>query len=133
MKMSTQDIVKTEVERNNSGSDWRAVYAAMMNMIEQPQHRIIRSNNSLFLYTNHGNHVADFMMCNADSVGMMPRSIKEFYKAMKVAGFKKLYYSTSREGMLRLSEKTGFKNIVLFRTPPVPGYGKPIINVEVDL
>jgi hypothetical protein len=131
--MSTQDIVKTEVERGNPGADWRMAYAQIMSMIQQPQHRVVRSNNSLFIITNNGNHTANFMMCNADPVGIMPKSIKEFYAAMKGAGFTKLFYSTPRSGMIKLSEKTGFKNTIVSRSLPLPGYGKPIINVEVDL
>lgn len=133
MRMSTQDIVKTEIEKGNTNQDWRVAYVAIMNMIQQPQHRVVRSNNSLFIITNHGDHTADFMMCNADTVGMMPKSIKEFYTAMKKAGFTKLFYSTPRSGMIKLSEKTGFKNTIVSRSLPLPGYGKPIINVEVDL
>lgn len=108
-EMTTQDIVKTEVERTMPGTDWRTVYAHIHEMVKQPKHRIFRANNSLFIITNNGDHTAEVSMCNADSPKDMPKSIKEFCMAMKKCGFTEVRFATNRPAMYRMVERAGYK------------------------
>ena len=108
-EMTTQDIVKTEVERTMPDADWRAVYAHIHEMVKSPKHRIFRANNSLFIITNNGDETVDFSMCNADTLQDMPKSIKEFFTALKACGFTEAKFSTSRPAMYRMVERAGYK------------------------
>lgn len=117
-EMTTQDIVKTEVERTMPGTDWQAVYAHIHEMVKSPKHRIFRANNSLFIITNNGDQTVDVSMCNADAVKDMPKSIKEFLTALKVCGFTEAKFTTTRPAMYRMVERAGYKAQV---TPGVGG------------
>ena len=108
-EMTTQDIVKTEVERTMPGVDWRTVYAQIHNMVKNPKHRIFRANNSLFIITNNGDQTVDFSMCNADALKDMPKSIKEFFTALKVCGFSEARFATTRPAMYRMVERAGYR------------------------
>jgi hypothetical protein len=108
-EMSTQDIVKTEVERTMPGTDWRTVYAQIHEMIQLPKHRIFRANNSLFIITNNGDKTVDVSMCNADTLQDMPKSIKEFCMALKKCGFTEAKFTTTRPAMYRMVERAGYK------------------------
>ena len=118
-EMTTQDIVKTEVERTMPDADWRAVYAHIHEMVKSPKHRIFRANNSLFIITNNGDETVDVSMCNADTLQDMPKSIKEFLKALKACGFTEARFATTRPAMFRMIERAGYKAQVF----PNPGVG----------
>ena len=108
-EMTTQDIVKTEVERTMPGTDWRTVYAQIHNMVKNPKHRIFRANNSLFIITNNGDQTVDVSMCNADALKDMPKSIKEFLMALKACGFTEAKFTTTRPAMYRMVERAGYR------------------------
>ena len=108
-EMTTQDIVKTEVERTMPGTDWRAVYAQIHEMVKLPKYRIFRANNSLFVITNNGDKTVDVSMCNADTLQDMPKSIKEFFTALKNCGFTEAKFMTTRPAMYRMVERAGYR------------------------
>jgi hypothetical protein len=53
-----------------------------------PDFRVMRANNTLFIYNNNKDGSVDIAMETADSPRTLVDSIKEFRKAMKIAGFK---------------------------------------------
>lgn len=119
-EMTTQDIVKTEVERTMPGTDWRTVYAHIHEMVKQPKHRIFRANNSLFIITNNGDHTAEVSMATADKAPDLPKSIKEFFMAMKKCEFIEVTFTVGRPAMYRVIERAGYKARIL---PGVDGQG----------
>jgi hypothetical protein len=112
-EMTTQDIVKTEIERTSPGTDWRVVYAQIHNMVKNPKHRIFRANNSLFIITNNGDETVNVTMCNADTLQDMPKSIQEFGAALKKCGFTEANFATTRPAMLRMLGRAGYKVQIL--------------------
>jgi hypothetical protein len=124
-EMTTQEIVKTEVERTMPGKDWRTVYAQIHEMIKLPKHRIFRANNSLFIITNNGDKTVDVSMCNADTLQNMPKSINEFFIALKKCGFTKAKFMTTRPAMYRMVERAGYKAQVA----PGAGGSKAVVTL----
>jgi len=108
-RMTPQNIVKTEVERTMPNTDWKVVYAQIVAMVKQPVHRIFRSNNTLFIITNNGDHTAGVMMCVADPIPTIPKSIKEFCESMKKCGFTEIQFATKRPAIFRMIERAGYK------------------------
>ena len=53
-----------------------------------PDFRVMRANNTLFIYNNNKDGSVDITMDTADSPRTLVDSIKEFRQAMKIAGFK---------------------------------------------
>ena len=131
-RMSVQDIVRTEIENNGSNANWEDVYKRVYALIQAPQYRILRANNSLFLIYNAGQGNASVYMFNADKVQDMPKSIMEFFNAMKKANFKKVGFNTVRPAVLRLLKSAGI-NFKSTPSEPEPGTNQPSIHVEVEL
>jgi len=132
-EMTTQDIVKTEVERTMPGTDWRTVYAHIHEMVKNPKHRIFRANNTLFIITNNGDHTADVSMCVADPLPVISKSIKEFGHAMKVCGFTEIRFTSDRVALLRLIERAGYKPQVFPAKGMQGAKGRPLVKAKVVL
>lgn len=65
------------------------MYNALTDLVmNDPDFRVMRANNTLFIYNNNKNGSADITMETADSPRELVNSIKQFCDAMKVAGFK---------------------------------------------
>jgi hypothetical protein len=75
--------------------------------------RKVRFNDSLFIFTDRGNGVASFAMCNADNLDQMPNSLKKFFDYMKDKKFIKLTCESERRAMLRVAKKTGYKGRIM--------------------
>jgi hypothetical protein len=108
MKMSTQDIVKNSNEIKESGLDWKQVYAAVYEAVQNQNYRIIRHNNVLFWYRIDSPSVAQMFVFNADSYKNLFRAFKEFANAMKLSGFKTVYGDTHDLNIINLIKRIGF-------------------------
>lgn len=124
-EMTTQDIVKTEVERTMPGTDWRTVYAQIHNMVKDPKHRLFRANNSLFLITNNGDETVEVVMCIGDAPKDTIASLNEFFAALKVCGFAAAEFITNRPSIERMLERAGYRAKV--STLPEGGFRAKVV------
>jgi hypothetical protein len=105
-----EDIVRTEIERSSPHKNWKDVME-LINKLDND--RKVRFNDSLFIFTDRGDGVASFAMCNADSLDQMPKSLKQFFDYMKDKKFVKLTCESERRAMLRVAKKTGYKGRIM--------------------
>jgi len=84
-RMSTQDIVKKQCERN--GDDFNQVYSDLYQQIEDNVLRILRSGNTLLAYQITNPHEADIFLITADAQPQIVQALSQFYQGMKKAGF----------------------------------------------
>jgi hypothetical protein len=131
-RKSVEEIIKTEIENNNSGGDWKQVFSRVTDLVQYPEYRVLRANNSLFLIHNEGNGRASVYMFNADTVSDMPKSMLDFTKAMKAAKFHTISFNTVRPAVLRLLKSAGI-NFKSTPSGPEPKTGMPSIYVEVEI
>ena len=103
--LTLEQIVETELSRSCPEQDLKETLD-LINAISKD--RIVRFNNSVFIFTNKGNGVASFSMCNADALASMADSLGQFVAFMKQSGYKKLLFSTKRKAMFRMGKKTAF-------------------------
>jgi hypothetical protein len=103
--LTFEQIVETELSRSSPKSNLQETLA-LINSISKD--RIVRFNNSVFIFTNKGNKVASFSMCNADELDKMSDSLGQFGAFMKQCGYNKLLFKTKRKAMLRMGRKTPF-------------------------
>jgi hypothetical protein len=101
-----EDIVRIEIQRSSPDKNWKDVMELINNLDKD---RKVRFNDSLFIFTDRGDGVASFAMCNADSLYEMPKSLKQFFDYMKDKKFVKLTCESKRRAMLRVAQKTGYK------------------------
>lgn len=80
------DILKNDVEQ--SGGDFDEVYAKLKSGIESGKMRIMRSGNTLLIYTIMQPGVAEVHVSTMDSPDKLVASVQDLYQAMKKAGFK---------------------------------------------
>lgn len=103
--LTFEQIIETELSRSSPESNLQETLA-LINSIDKD--RIVRFNDSVFIFTNKGDGVASFSMCNADGLDKMPDSLGQFGAFMKQCGYKKLLFTTKRKAMLRMGKKTPF-------------------------
>ena len=80
------DILKNDVEQ--SGGNFDEVYAKLKSGIESGKMRIMRSGNTLLIYTIMQPGVAEVHISTMDSPDKLVTSVQDLYQAMKKAGFK---------------------------------------------
>ena len=80
------DILKNDVEQ--SGGDFDSVYAALKQGIDSGKMRIMRSGNTLLIYTIMQPGVAEVHISTMDEPNKLVDAVQDLYNAMKVAGFK---------------------------------------------
>ena len=80
------DILKNDVEQ--SGGDFDSVYDALKQGIESGKMRIMRSGNTLLIYTIMQPGVAEVHISTMDAPDKLVASVQDLYQAMKKAGFK---------------------------------------------
>ena len=72
-----------------------------------PDFRVMRANNTLFIYNNNRDGSVDITMDTADSPRTLVESIKEFRQAMKVAGFKTGKFDIDNPQIMKVLKMAG--------------------------
>jgi hypothetical protein len=103
--LTFEQIVEIEISRSSTKSNLQKALA-LINSVDKD--RVVRFNNSIFIFTNKENGLASFSMCNADELAKMSDSLTKFCEFMKQCGYKKLLFSTKRKAMMRIGKKTDF-------------------------
>lgn len=117
-RMQPIDILTKSLR--GSKQDPNKVHTAMANLVKKdPMFRVMRANNSLFSYYNLGNGNVDIAMDTADTPRDLVKSIKEFSKAMKIAGFKKGRFSMQNPQIEKVLKMVNLP----YKLQPTPGGG----------
>jgi len=72
-----------------------------------PDFRVMRANNTLFIYNNNKDGSVDITMDTADSPRTLVDSIKEFRQAMKIAGFKTGKFDIDNPQIMKVLKMAG--------------------------
>lgn len=72
-----------------------------------PNFRIMRANNSLFLYNNLRDGSVSLSLETADSPRVLIESIQSFWKAMKIAGFKTAFFGIDNPQIIKAAKMAG--------------------------
>jgi uncharacterized protein (DUF302 family) len=107
-KMTPQEIFQKCDELKGSDMDWKQAYATVFHSIESNQYRVMRAGNTLFWYHIVAPQEAQMYVFNADSQKNFLRNMKEFAKAMDVAGFKKVFGITENQQLLNMIGRLGY-------------------------
>ena len=94
------DILKNDVEQ--SGGDFDSVYDALRQGIESGKMRIMRSGNTLLIYTIMQPGVAEVHISTMDEPNKLVTAVQDLYQAMKVAKFKTLTSVTDNSQIARV-------------------------------
>lgn len=114
-RMTPYQIIEKDIERFDLGIDAKKTYAAIMQMVQKPNFRLLRANDSLMLIDNHGDGTGDGMVFNADTPQTFVKSLRHFGRALKVGGFHKMTFTSVGIAIEPLLKRAGLK----FKVVPV--------------
>lgn len=127
-QMDPREILEVDSQRLNA--DWKPVYLKLLQEIKEGTTRIMRSGNTLFIYTIPQQGVAEVHMATADNPRGIVNAISEFVQAMKIAGFQKIVTDIDNPQMFRLFDAAG----VNYQASEMPSQGDAVkYAVEIDL
>ena len=78
-------------------------------VIGDPDFRVMRANNSLFMYNNNRDGSVDLAMETADEPRDLVDSIKQFANAMKAAGFKRGRFEIDNPQIIKAMKMAGLQ------------------------
>lgn len=106
-KMSEMDIIS----KASAGKvDAKNLYASLSHAVEtNPKLRIMRANNTLFVYFNKGDGSVDATMETADDPRKVVDSLKQFCQAMKKSNFKTIKFEIENPDIVRAIKMAGFE------------------------
>jgi hypothetical protein len=131
-KMTAQEIVQQDVEKNNAG-DWKQIYAGLMEASKGDKFRIMRANNSLFCYVITGQGTGTVHVITADNPKTLIDSIKQFKDAMVKAGFKQLTATLTNPQIIKFAEAAGVKVKQQMSQQVQNGMAGPAIDVVMEV
>ena len=108
-EMSTQDIVQQSMARTHPGEDWEEIYAYMYHGLQSPHFRMIRRRNSLLFFQVTPPVARNLHLFTADDQEELKTSMQEFFKVLKIAGYKKGVGEVENPAILRLMRMAGIK------------------------
>jgi len=126
--MPMLDILKQDVEK--SGGDFNTVYQGLKKGIESGKMRIMRSGNTLLIYSILQPGVAELHISTMDEPNKLVNSIQELYQAMKVAGFKTGVSTTDNSQIARVLSAAKIP-VRVQQVPGTQGQAQYQLTIEV--
>jgi hypothetical protein len=107
MKATVQDIIRQDVER--TGGDFNRTYAALQQEIGSNKMRVMRSGNTLLIYTIKAPGQAEIHIATMDSPREVVDNVKKLYQAMLKSGFKKATSTVTNPTMTKVLDQAGIQ------------------------
>jgi len=106
-RMEVLDIL----EKSSQGQiEPQKFYDALSYAVQNdPNFRVMRANNSLFIIYNIGQGVAEAMMETADKREVLADSVKQFFESMRKAGFKAVRIDIGNPKIVGIIRAGGFE------------------------
>ena len=89
------EIIEEDIEKFDLKMDPKKAYAALMQMTQKSNYRILRANDSILLIDNHGNGTGEGIMFTADKPQTFVTTLRQFNKALIKSGIKQMSFIAS--------------------------------------
>ena len=126
--MPMLDILKKDVEE--SGGNFNTVYQALKQGIDSGKMRILRSGNTLLIYTIMQPGVAEVHISTAETPDKLVASVQDLYQAMKKAGFKQGVTTTDNSQIARVLNAAKIP-VKVQQVPSTQGQAQYQLTIEV--
>jgi hypothetical protein len=129
-RMDIKDILQPIADE--LGEDVNVIIDALGKKVNSdPSFRVMRANNTLFMYTNMGNGMMDVVaMQSADNPREFMKSIKEFTEAGKKSGFTRAKFLIHNPQVAKAMQMIGLKYKI--EAQGVGPDGKPYMQAIVE-
>jgi len=108
-KMEVQDIIKKSDFVQEAGVDWKEIYQMLANLLETPEWRLMRTNNTLFLLNMQDAGTASVTVFDAGETNEFPAAIQEFLRACKHAEINHIIFNAKGRYVQQLIRRMGYK------------------------
>jgi hypothetical protein len=121
-KLTTQEIVKRSMERMDPSADWENVYSHVYAAIKSNKFRALRHGETILFFHVQSPVASKAHLFSADPQDKFLEALREFGKALKISGYKKLTGIVRNASLLRLIRKA---NSIKFEVndSPIRAYG----------
>jgi len=121
-KLTPQEIVKRSMERMDPSADWENVYSHVYAAIKSNKFRALRHGETILFFQVQSPVASQAHLFSADPQEKFLEALREFGKALKIAGYKKLTGIVRNASLLRLIRKA---NSIKFEVndSPIRAYG----------
>ena len=126
--MPMLDILKKDVEE--SGGNFDTVYQALKQGIDSGKMRILRSGNTLLIYTIMQPGVAEVHISTAETPDKLVASVQDLYEAMKKAGFEQGVTTTDNSQIARVLNAAKIP-VQVKQVPGTQGNAQYQLTIEV--
>jgi hypothetical protein len=102
------DVINILESVTNDRAQAIKLYNTLADLVTtDPDFRVVRANNTLFMYNNNRDGSVDIAMETADSPRDLIDSIKQFRQAMKIAGFKTGKFDIDNPQIMKVLKMAG--------------------------
>ena len=123
-RMTTQEIVKRSCKV--SGADFKKTYTVLAKLLETNTFRAMRYGNSLLFYKIEEPKKAYLFLTTADNGMELLAAVRDFDKALRIAGFVEARMSVKDPQFLSLLKRAGLQ----FITTPISA-GDVLVTMKV--
>jgi hypothetical protein len=89
-KLTPQEIVKRSMERMDPSADWENVYSHVYAAIKSNKFRALRHGETILFFQVQSPVASQAHLFSADPQEKFLEALREFGKALKISGYKKL-------------------------------------------
>jgi hypothetical protein len=105
--MSEYDIIAGDIKKYKMNMNPKKAYAAILKMVQQPNYRVLRHNDSLLFIDNHRDGTAEGIMFSADKPQAFVQSLKHFNLGLQKAGLHTLEITSIKTDIEPFLKKAG--------------------------
>jgi len=115
--MTTQEIVKQNVERMEPGADWEAVYGHLYAAIKSDKFRMLRCGNTLLFFRVTPPEASMAHIFTTDKQEDLMKALREFGQSLKIGKYTKITGIVRNASLLRIIRKANSINFQVKDTP----------------
>jgi hypothetical protein len=108
-RLSPYEIIEQDIAKFKLDLDPKKTYAALLQMSQKPNYRIVRANNSILFIDNKGNGTGAGIMFTADGPQTFVKSLIHLNKALQQGGFKQMSFPSTGIAIEPLLKKAKLK------------------------
>jgi len=104
------DVINILESSTGSREEAIKLYNTLAGLVTgDPDFRVMRANNTLFMYNNNRDGSVDLAMETADTPRDLVDSLKQFANAMRIAGFKRGKFEIDNPQIIKAMQMAGLK------------------------
>jgi len=124
-RMTPFEIIQKDIELYKVPLDPYQTYATILKMVENPNYRALRHNDTIMVLQNNGDHTGEGMIFTADTPKEFIKTMRFMYKALHTVGYKKVIFASTGMNIRPLLKRSGIN----YKIEPIKlRFGETVID-----